>query len=145
MDAVRRSALVPYSAAEMYALVSDIESYGDFLPWCGGSKILHGDADEIVAAITISYSNLNKAFTTRNRLQKNKMMEMRLVEGPFKHLHGYWRFESLDDAASKISLDLQFQFASRMVAMVVGPVFNKIASGMVDAFLKRAEELYGKR
>jgi ribosome-associated toxin RatA of RatAB toxin-antitoxin module len=145
MPAVNRSALVPYRASEMYALVSDIGAYGEFLPWCAGTEILSRDADEVVASIQIAYGSLNKAFTTRNRLQKDKMMEMRLVEGPFKHLHGYWRFEDLGGEGSKISLDLDFQFSSRMVGMMIGPVFTRIADGLVDAFRVRAEALYGRR
>ena len=144
MPGVNRSALVPYQASQMYNLVADIGSYGEFLPWCAGTTLLSSDEDEVVAAIQIAYGSLNKTFTTRNRLQKDKMMEMRLVEGPFKHLHGYWRFEDLGPQGSKISLDLDFQFSSRMVGMMIGPVFTRIADGLVDAFCSRAEALYGR-
>jgi len=143
---ISRNALVPYSVAEMYALVDDIETYSTFLPWCRSTEVLSRDELEVQASIEIAKGALNKSFTTLNRLQKNKMIEMRLVEGPFKHLQGYWRFDSLkDNSASKISLDLDFEFESKLIALAVGPVFNQIANSMVDAFCKRAVEVYGER
>ncbi len=145
MHSIKRSALVPYSTSEMYNLVADIGAYGEFLPWCSTSDVISADEDEVVAAIGIEYSGMSKKFTTRNRLQKNKMMEMRLLEGPFSHLHGYWQFHSLDESASKIMLDLEFSFKSRMAGAVIGPVFNRIADNLVEAFTRRAEQRYGKR
>jgi ribosome-associated toxin RatA of RatAB toxin-antitoxin module len=145
VQSVKRSAIVPYSAQDMFDLVSDIGTYGDFLPWCSGTEILSADADEVVASIAIAYGSLNKSFTTRNRLQAGKMMEIRLVEGPFSHLQGYWHFEPLDETSSKISLDLEFKFASKLIALAVGPMFTKVANSLVDAFCKRAEAAYGKR
>lgn len=129
----------------MYVLVADIASYPKFLPWCSASQILHQQDDAVEAAITISYKGVQKTFTTRNLLQKDKMMEMKLVEGPFRHLHGYWRFTELDGRASKVELDLQFEVASRVLSMVMTPVFTGIANQLVDAFHARAVELYGKR
>lgn len=143
MTTIRKSALVPHSAHEMYELVTDVESYPEFLPWCGGARIISKDGDEVVAAIDIAHSGLHKTFTTRNRLQRDKQMEMHLVEGPFKKLHGYWLFEALDDDASRIMLDLEFSFSNRLIKMVLGPVFETIASELVDQFRKRANVLYG--
>ena len=145
MNAIRRSAIVPYTAQEMYALVADIPSYPEFLPWCGGARILREQEDVVEAAITIAYHGIHKTFTTRNLLQKNKMMEIRLLEGPFRHLHGYWRFTALDATASKIELDLDFEVSNRLLAMVLTPVFSTIASQFVDAFHARAVQLYGRR
>jgi len=130
----------------MYKLVDDIDSYAEFLPWCRSTNVISRDENEVKASIEIARGALNKSFTTLNRLQRNKMIEMRLVEGPFKHLEGFWRFDPLkDNSASKISLDLDFEFESRLVAFAVGPVFNQIANTMVDAFCKRAIEVYGER
>jgi ribosome-associated toxin RatA of RatAB toxin-antitoxin module len=129
----------------MYALVADIESYGKFLPWCGGTRIVARDADSITAAIDIAYHSVHKTFTTRNRLEPGRVMELQLVDGPFKFLHGHWRFEELDDKASKVSLDLKFEFSNRLLAFAIGPVFSTIANGLVDSFRHRAEEIYGKR
>ena len=143
MTTINRQALVSYSAENMFDLVDDIDSYPAFLPWCSSAKVLSRDEDEVRAAIELSKGKLRKSFTTCNRLQKGKMIEMRLVEGPFKHLEGFWRFEALEGGASKVSLDLDFEFSNKLVAMAVGPVFNQIANTLVDAFVVRAKELYG--
>ena len=145
MTTINKSALVAYSAAQMYALVNDIESYADFLPWCSSSSILSQNEDEIRATVEIAHGSLNKAFTTRNRLQQDKMIEMRLEQGPFKQLEGFWRFDVLGERACKVSLDLEFEFSSRMLGLVVGPVFNQVADSLVDSFQKRAVDVYGRR
>jgi ribosome-associated toxin RatA of RatAB toxin-antitoxin module len=145
MTTINKSALVPYSPAEMFALVDDIDTYAEFLPWCRQSRVLSRSEDEVRATIEIAKGGVEKAFTTCNRNQHNKMIEMRLVEGPFKHLEGFWRFDALGEQGSKVSLDLEFEFASRMLSMVVGPVFNQVANSLVDSFHKRAIQVYGKR
>jgi len=127
----------------MFDIVDDIESYPDFLPWCGGSTVKKRKADEVEASIQISHSRIRKTFTTHNRLQKNKMIEMKLIDGPFKHLHGYWQFMELGKKACKVTLDLEYEFSSRLMDISLGPVFKSIANSMVDAFVKRADELYG--
>jgi ribosome-associated toxin RatA of RatAB toxin-antitoxin module len=141
---ISKNALVPYSTAEMFDLVNDIESYASFLPWCRSSEVLSQNADELRATIEIAHGSLHKSFTTRNRLQKNKMIEMRLEKGPFKHLEGFWRFDVLGERACKISLDLDFEFSNKIVGMAMGPIFSQIANTLVDAFSKRAVEVYGK-
>ncbi len=145
MTTINKSALVPYTPAEMFALVDDIEAYPRFLPWCSDAKVLSRTEDEVRASITISKGAVNKAFTTCNRNQPGKMIEMRLVEGPFSRLEGFWRFDPLGEDGCKISLDLEFEFASRMLSLVVGPVFSQIANSLVDAFQKRAMDVYGRR
>jgi ribosome-associated toxin RatA of RatAB toxin-antitoxin module len=145
MTAISKSALVSYSPAQMFALVDGIEAYPEFLPWCRGAKVLSRTDDEVRATIELSKGGVEKAFTTCNRNQKNKMIEMRLVEGPFRQLEGFWRFDALGDDGCKVSFDLEFEFASRMLGMVVGPVFSQIANSLVDSFHKRAVEVYGKR
>jgi len=145
MPVINKSALVPYTALEMYKLVDDIEAYPAFLPWCGGSEVIERDEDEVKASILLSRSGMKKTFTTLNRLQHGKMIEMRLVEGPFRHLEGFWRFETLSDTASKIMFDIEFEFSNKLLAMTVGPVFSQITNTMVDAFTTRAVEVYGKR
>lgn len=143
MPLVRKSALVNYSAAQMYALVNDIESYPKFLPWCRSTRILAQDEDEIRATIEIAKGGLNKAFTTCNRLQPDKMIEIRLLDGPFHHLQGFWRFVALPESGCKVALDLEFEFSGLLMRMTVGPVFNQIADSLVDAFCKRAQQVYG--
>ena len=145
MELIDRSALVPYTADEMYALVSDIIAYPQFLPWCCGTQILSQEGEELCARIDFSVSGVSQSFTTRNRLQLDAEIAMHLIDGPFSNLEGRWRFEPLGDAGCKISLLLEYEFSSKMVSLVVGPVFNKIANTLVDAFQKRAVEVYGKR
>ena len=145
MPAIHRSALVPYSPAEMYSLVNDIDSYPQFLPWCKSARVLSRDDDEVRASLELARGGFEKSFTTCNRLQKNKMIEMRLVEGPFRHLEGFWRFEPLGDQACKVSLDMDFEFANKLVGLALGSLFNQIANTLVDSFCKRAIDVYGHR
>ncbi len=144
MTCISRTALIPYSAAEMYALVDDIASYPKFLEWCRSATELERSEDEVTARLELARGALHKAFTTRNRMQRNKMVEMRLVEGPFRLLEGFWRFDALGERACKVSFDLEFEFSSRLVGVAAGPAFSQIANTMVDAFCKRAVEIYGK-
>ena len=143
MTTIHKSALVPYSAEQMYNLVDDVHAYPDFLPWCGASKEISRNEEEVEASLDIAHSGIHKSFTTRNRLQPGQSIEMQLVEGPFKYLNGVWRFETLGDAGSKVGLDLEFEFSSKLLGMTFGPVFSKIASSLVDAFIKRAQKVYG--
>ncbi len=129
----------------MYDLVADIPGYPVFLPWCGDSEILSTNGDEVRARIVLAYKGIHKSFTTINRNQTDKMIEMRLQEGPFKHLQGFWRFESLREDACKVLLDLNYEFSGKILQMTVGPVFNEVANKLVDAFCQRAVEVYGKR
>jgi ribosome-associated toxin RatA of RatAB toxin-antitoxin module len=145
LEIIDRSALLPYSTDEMFALVSDINAYPQFLPWCNNAQVLSQEGDELSARIAFSVRGVSKSFTTRNRLQPGEEISMKLVEGPFSRLEGRWRFEPLGEAGSKISLFLEYDFSSKMVSFAVGPVFNKIANTLVDAFQKRAVEVYGKR
>jgi ribosome-associated toxin RatA of RatAB toxin-antitoxin module len=129
----------------MFDLVDDIPAYPEFLPWCAEAEEISRNDDEVTASLSLAYSGINKSFTTRNRMQGEKIIEMQLVEGPFKHLHGIWRFEPLGEAACKVMLDLEFEFSNKLVGMAVGPVFSQVANTLVDAFSKRAEDVYGKR
>lgn len=144
MTTINKSALVPYSSGQMFALVNNIEAYASFLPWCRSSHVLLRTPDEVRATIEIAHGGLHKSFTTLNRLQQDKMMEMRLLEGPFRHLEGYWRFDVLGEKACKVSLDLDFEFSNRLVGLAMGPIFTQIANALVDSFCKRAREVYGK-
>ncbi|NOZ52754.1 MAG: type II toxin-antitoxin system RatA family toxin [Gammaproteobacteria bacterium] len=142
MPTINKSALVPYNTHEMYEVVDDVEHYAQFLPWCGSSSVLSRNEDEVKACIEIAHRGIHKSFTTRNRLQKNKIIEMSLVDGPFKRLHGFWIFKSLGDDGCKVSLDLEYEFSNKILSIAIGPVFGQIANSMVDAFCKRADELY---
>ncbi|MFZ1828235.1 MAG: type II toxin-antitoxin system RatA family toxin [Candidatus Competibacteraceae bacterium] len=145
MATVKKSALVLYSAAEMYNLVNDIETYPQFLPWCRSTRVVLCGEDELRATIEMAKGAVHKTFTTSNRMQKYKMIDIRLLEGPFQRLEGYWRFEPLRDDACKVSLDMEFEFSNALLRKVVEPVFKQIANSLVDAFCKRAVDLYGRR
>ena len=145
MTVINRSALVPYTANEMYDLVADIESYPEFLPWCAGARVLSSEADTVVAELEIKYKNVHKSFTTKNKMTPNQSMLMDLLEGPFKHLRGDWQFQALDESACKISLELDFAFSNKLIGLAMGPVFANIANTFVDSFRQRAETVYGKR
>ena len=145
MATIKKSALILYSAAEIYALVSDIEAYPEFLPWCRSTQVLSRSEDEVRAVIEMVKGRVHKSFSTINRMQHHKMIDIRLLEGPFRRLEGYWRFDPLRADASKVSLDMEFEFASPLLRMAVEPVFKQIANSLVDAFCKRAMDLYGRR
>jgi len=129
----------------MYDLVTNVSEYSNFLPWCGGSRIVSSTPEKVVAELWISYKKINKAFTTENTLMPNERMVMNLIEGPFKYLHGEWVFTQLDDHACKVALELDFEFTNKLIAFALGPVFNNIANTFVDNFRRRAEQVYGKR
>lgn len=146
MSSIKRSALVNYSPAEMYALVNDVESYAKFLPWCRSSAVLSESETEMRAAIEIAKGVLNKTFVTHNHLTKNSRIEIALEEGPFSRLHGFWLFEPLKvENACRVNLELEFEFKSALVAIAAKPIFTQIANSLVDAFCQRATEVYGER
>lgn len=143
MPQVNKSALVPYSAEQMYQLVDNVADYHTFLPWCGASEEKSRDENSVIGSVTIAKGAVNKTFTTENRLDKNKQIDIKLIDGPFKTLEGHWRFDELKENACKVSLVLDYEFSSKMLSVVVGPVFNHIANSMVDSFVKQAKVIYG--
>jgi ribosome-associated toxin RatA of RatAB toxin-antitoxin module len=145
MALVEKSVLIEYSAAQMYALVEDVAAYPEFLPWCGGTEILKKEAGITRAAIVIDYRGIKQRFSTENRASPPQLIEMSLVDGPFRQLDGRWRFKALGDDACKIEFRLHYEFSSKLLEKLVGPVFHFIASTFVDAFVKRARQLYGIR
>ena len=127
----------------MYALVSDIETYPDFLPWCTKTNILQQHGDSLTASVSVSMGKIKQSFTTRNVMKEDDSINMKLVEGPFKELVGHWQFR--DDANGKcsVSLDMQFEFKNKIVKHAFGAAFKKITDSMVDAFIERARVVYG--
>jgi ribosome-associated toxin RatA of RatAB toxin-antitoxin module len=144
MTIIKRSALVSYSARQMFELVNNIEDYPRFLPWCGAARILQESPTQIEAELDIVWKGIRKSFTTRNFLHPYDHMEIQLVTGPFRHLEGRWVFTTLNGQACKISLDMQFEFAGNALDKLFQPIFNYIANSLVDAFCKRATEIYGQ-
>jgi ribosome-associated toxin RatA of RatAB toxin-antitoxin module len=147
MKTVHKSVLIWYSAAEMFALVTDVASYPQFLPWCDQAEVVEEDADGMTAKVGISFAGLSQSFTTRNTHVKDRKVSLKLVDGPFSKLDGHWDFTPLGDGsqrACKVNFSLRYDFDNAALAALVGPVFDKIAGSMVDAFVKRATQVYGE-
>lgn len=145
MPEVVKTVLVAYTPAEMFTLVDAVENYPDFLPWCGGSELHLRDDSTTEATIHIHYMQVKQRFSTRNAKCFPESMELRLKDGPFRQLEGEWRFKALGDAACKIEFSLRYEFSSALLAKLLGPVFGHIANTLVDAFVHRAEKVYGSR
>jgi ribosome-associated toxin RatA of RatAB toxin-antitoxin module len=144
MKTIRKSVLIWYSAQEMYELVIDVPAYPEFLPWCDHAAILEEFENGMRAEIGIAFGGVRQKFVTRNTHVPGREVALALEEGPFSQLHGQWNFNPLGEnqRACKVELELQYGFSSALGA-VVGPVFDKIAGNLVDAFVKRAEQVYG--
>jgi ribosome-associated toxin RatA of RatAB toxin-antitoxin module len=142
---VTRSLILPYSTAEMYFLVDDVDRYHEFLPWCKSSVVLKRERTAVTARIVVSFKGLSTAFTTRNCLISDQEITMELVEGPFDDLTGGWRFSSLDEKACRVSLEVRFSLAGRLANQTITPVFKHICTTLVESFAERAKELYGER
>jgi len=140
---VSRSAFVPYAASKMYALVADVEKYPGFLPWCRAARVRTPGEETVEASLEIGRGPIRKTFTTRNVMIRDSRIDIGLIDGPFKHLQGCWQFMTLDGEGSRIVLNLEFEFSNALLRRTLGPLFSEIANTMVDAFCRRAKELYG--
>jgi ribosome-associated toxin RatA of RatAB toxin-antitoxin module len=141
MRSVKKSVLVPYSAAQMFELVDRVELYPQFLPWCGGTQVLEQGENHKTARIDIDYHGVRAHFTTDNVNDPPRSIVVTLKDGPFRHLHGEWRFIALSEHGCKVEFDLAYEFATSLLDRVIGPVFSHIANTFIDAFVKRAESL----
>lgn len=150
MKHVRRSVLLWYSPREMYELVTAVETYPEFLPWCASAEVLAQHDDGITARLGLAYMGVKHAFTTRNQHVPAESVSVQLVDGPFSLLAGTWLFRPLgrpgsEQQACKIEFDLRYAFASGALETVVSPVFDRVADTFVDSFVRRAEDVYGAR
>ncbi|CAC9478470.1 hypothetical protein BSPLISOX_1410 [uncultured Gammaproteobacteria bacterium] len=143
MHQISKSAIVAYSCEQMYQLVNQINDYPQFLNWCSSTDILNQTEQEITASVSINKSAFRQTFTTLNTLTPNARIDMQLKDGPFKQLNGAWTFTPLNDNACKISLELEFSFASKLVDMAIAPIFTSISNTQLDAFVERAKQIYG--
>ena len=146
MKTVHKSVLIWYSPQEMYALVTDVAHYPQFLPWCDHAQVVDQDAHGMTSEVGISFSGIRQTFTTRNTHTEPSQVGMQLVKGPFSKLDGVWNFHPLGDGsqrACKVELLLNYGFENATLGKLVGPVFDKIAASLVDAFVKRAQQVYG--
>lgn len=142
MRKVSRSALVPYSAAQMFELVKDVESYPDFLPWCNDAEVhIRGD-DFIEASLELHRGRISKRFRTRNVFRRDEYLGIELVGGPFRHMSGGWTFHQLGEAGSKVVLELDFEFESKATDVIFGRFFEHTCNTLVDSFTKRAAKIY---
>ena len=142
MRRVNRSALVPYSAAQMFNLVNDVPAYPEFLPWCVRSKILQQDDRRMMARLEIAKAGLRQSFTTSNQLVPGESIKITLVNGPFRHMSGLWTFKQLGEDACKVTMELSFDIDRGMFNRTLAGIFNLAADKMVDAFCNRAESIY---
>ncbi|UCH48155.1 MAG: type II toxin-antitoxin system RatA family toxin [Betaproteobacteria bacterium] len=148
MALIERSMLVPFAAERMLALVNDVASYPEFLPWCAGSEVVQQDDGTQHAGLNIRYKGIKQRFSTRNQTEqpsadKPGSIKMTLLDGPFRLLDGQWLFQPLDSGSCKIEFRLRYEFSSKILEKTLGPAFGGIANSFVDAFVKRAESLYG--
>ncbi|MBS98726.1 MAG: ubiquinone-binding protein [Oceanospirillaceae bacterium] len=143
MSQVNRSALVLHTAEEMFDLVNDVRRYPEFLPWCASTEVVSETDDTLEATLHLAKGGLKYSFTTRNQLQRPSRMEIGLVKGPFKSLTGIWTFTPLSDEASKVELNMHFEFSGKITGVAMSKVFNSVATTLVDAFVTRADKVYG--
>ena len=142
MHQISKSAIVPFSPQQMYELVNNINDYPQFLNWCEGASILNQSDHQITASVQINKKGLKQTFSTINTLKPFRLIEMKLLDGPFEHFSGEWRFEPLGENAAKVFLNLQFKFKSKLLDMSLTPIFTKIANSQLDAFVARANKIY---
>jgi ribosome-associated toxin RatA of RatAB toxin-antitoxin module len=146
MKNIQKSVLIWYSPEEMFRLVTDVARYAEFLPWCNHGQVLESDPQGMLAEVGISMAGVQQVFTTRNTHVDGREVHMQLVKGPFSKLDGLWRFSPVGDGsqrACKVELSLNYGFSNALLAGLVGPVFDRIAASLVDAFVQRADQVYG--
>lgn len=143
MPKVQRSARTKYTAQQMYDLVDDVESYPEFLHWCRGARVVRREEGVLEAELDIGFRGIHKSFTTRNRRFPHELIEIELVRGPFRKLEGDWRFRDLDEGGSEVRLDLEFSVATSPLGFMFSAVFEEMVRYQMQAFVQRAEQLYG--
>ncbi|TCV90125.1 type II toxin-antitoxin system RatA family toxin [Sulfurirhabdus autotrophica] len=143
MAQVKKSVLVGHSASRMFMLVDQVEQYPEFLPWCGGTEVKWRDELTTLATIKIDYLGVKQSFTTNNTKDMPHLINLKLQDGPFSHLEGSWRFVELNGEACKVEFELHYEFSNKILEKLVGPVFSHIANSFVEAFVQRADKVYG--
>lgn len=143
MAQVHKSVLLEFSAEQMFDLVDAVEGYPEFLPWCSRTELKYRDEQSTVATLFIDFKAVKSHFTTRNQKERCATMKIALVDGPFRRLEGSWLFKPLDEQACKVEFSLNYEFSSRLFEKIIGPVFSHISNSFVDAFVKRARQVYG--
>ena len=142
MREVRRSALLPYSAAQIYGLVADVRRYPEFLPWCTSARVLAEEGDCVTATLGLARGLARGSFTTRNRLQQDRSVEMQLVEGPFSQLEGRWDFWPIGESGTRVEFMVRFATRGLLGMLALEPAFEQICNQLVDAFARRAKQVF---
>ena len=145
MRRVNRSALVPYTAREMFILVDDVESYPEFLPWCNSAEVHNRTAEIVEATLELHKGSLSDHFTTRNTRCEFETIEIELIDGPVRHLQGGWRFTEIGEEGCKLALELDFEFENMFVDMIFGSFFEDTCNSLINAYSKRAKTVFGMR
>ena len=145
MTKISKATVVPYTPEEMYVLVNDIESYPAFLPWCSAAKILTQQEESLTATLSLALGKIKQSFTTENTMQDGSRIEIQLIEGPFKHLSGYWKFNPEDEQSCHIQLHMNFEFKNKIIKHTLGKAFYKVMDSLVESFVQRAQQVYGYR
>jgi ribosome-associated toxin RatA of RatAB toxin-antitoxin module len=145
MPQIERSALVFYSAQQMFDLVNAVPDYPQFIPGCTSARIVSQTETEMVASLTVSKAGIGHTFTTCNTLYPHQRIAMQLINGPFKYLQGGWEFQPLSPTACKVILKLEFEFSSKLIQFAFGKIFNELTASMVNAFTQRAKQVYGEQ
>ncbi len=144
MTTITRSSLVVFTPDQMFDLVNDVEAYPSFLPWCRNSKILTKSDTVITASLDLAKGGIHHVFSTQNTLIPGESIDIALIDGPFQHLEGHWQFAMIgENQGCRIQLDMDFEFSNRIISMALGPIFTQISGSLVDAFCKRAQDIYG--
>ena len=145
MTEISKTAVVPYTPSEMYALVNDIESYSVFLTWCTAAKVLNKKEESLIAILSLAMGKIKQSFTTENTMLEGSRIDMQLIEGPFKHLSGYWKFNPGDEQSCHIQLHMNYEFKNKIIKYALGKVFYIVMDTLVESFVQRAQQIYGNR
>jgi ribosome-associated toxin RatA of RatAB toxin-antitoxin module len=142
LPVVERSAMVTFTAKQMFDLVNDVGRYPQFLPWCTGARVEDRSDTERVASVKVARGVLRMEFTTRNTLKRDAQILMHLIDGPFRNLIGEWRFDAIGERGSRVSFRVEFEFKNRLTAAALGAAFEAVCNSIVDAFVLRAQKIY---
>ena len=144
MESISKSVVVPYTAEQMYDLVNDVASYPAFLPWCSAADVHRQDSHYMKASVSLAVGSVKQSFTTENTLQPGRRIDVRLVDGPFKKLQGYWSFEPAGEKMCKVDFKMNFEYKNLIVKLALNKVFQRIGDSLVSSFAERARIVYAK-
>ncbi len=142
MESINKSAVVPFTAEQMYALVNDVESYPVFLPWCSEGVVHTQNAHHMKASVSLAVGAIKQTFTTENTLQPGRRIDVQLLSGPFKRLQGYWLFEPAGERMCRISFQMHFEYKNKIIKLALNTAFQRIGDSLVNSFVERAKVLY---